>query len=367
VKDIKETMPISLKYGHFPSLINIRERVDSMLRVHRQKSKHHFNEKSSIITDDKETILIVSHKEEQCGIHQYALNITEALQKSNRYNFLYSECSTKQELKQTILIANPSAIIYNYYPLTMPWLTSRITKAITVPQLGIMHEVTQEDADKADNKMFDFHLCPDPTLIERNPIVFKTKRLIPPYLNLKNTPDTVTVGSFGFGFGDKGFERIIEVVQEEFDNANIYLHMPFNDIVDVEGRMYTLATADRCKNLIKKSGIKLIITHNFINKHHLLDFLACNTINAFFYETNKERGISSTIEHALAVHRPLAITKCRMFRHVLSANPSICIEDYSLQQIIDHGIAPLTPYYNDWSEEAFIKDFERIISTILNS
>jgi len=55
-----------------------------------------------------------------------------------------------------------------------------------------------------------------------------------------------------------------------------------------------------------------------------------------------------------------------MFRHVISATPSICIEDSSFQHIVDNGIVPLVPFYNEWSEAAFIMDYERIIDEIIN-
>jgi len=318
-----------------------------------------------ISTDGKDLMLIVSHKETQCGIHQYGINISEALKNSKKYSLNYVECSNQEELHKAVARTNPVAIIYNYYPLTMPWLTRSITRRHSVPQLGIMHEVTQNEADKATREMFDFHLCPDPTLVENNPFVFKTKRLIPSYINTKYISDIVTIGSFGFGFCDKGFERIVERVQHEFDRAKIVLHLPFNDIADPKGRLHALQTAKRCRRLVTKPGIKLVINHKFINKQQLLDFLAGNTLNAFFYDTEKHRGISSTIEHALAVQRPIAITKCGMFRHVYSATPSICIEDLSLKQIINNGIVPLVPFYNEWSEANFIKDFDAIFDKVL--
>ena len=173
---------------------------------------------------------------------------------------------------------NPALVIYNYYPATMPWLTSRITRQYKIPQLGIMHEVTQEEADKADNEMFDFYLCPDPTLIENNPIVFKTKRLIPAYINLKNVPDIVTIGSFG----DKGFERIIEVVQKEFDQAVIRLLLPFNDRVDKNGRLNALSTAERCRGLVTKPGIQLEISHDILEKQQAFRFSRMQYAQCFF-------------------------------------------------------------------------------------
>lgn len=323
-------------------------------------SQKHIEIKSD---NQKARLLIVSHRENQCGIYQYGVNIYEALKKSSKYLFDYIECSSKEDLSKAIAKTNPDVIIYNYYPATMPWLTSIVTRQYSIPQLGIMHEVTQEKADKATRELFDCHLCPDPTLIENNPIIIKTKRLMPPYTNTKRLPDIITIGSFGFGFHDKGFERIIETVQSEFDQARIILHLPFNDIVDKKGG-HALGTAERCKRLVTKPGIELTISHDFISKQKLLDFLASNTLNAFFYETQKYHGISSTIEHALAVQRPMAINKCGMFRHVLSATPSICIEDSSLREIINNDILPLVPFYNEWSEAAFIKDYEYIFDRL---
>ncbi|MCK5610525.1 class I SAM-dependent methyltransferase, partial [Candidatus Pacearchaeota archaeon] len=336
----------------FPGLASrvtiTRERIKKLVGpLFKSESKTLINQpqkKNKRSACKKNRILLVSHKEKQCGIHQYAVNLAEALIKSTIYSFDYIECSNQEELHQEIINTRPLAIIYNYYPLTMPWLTSSITHRYNIPQLGIMHEVTQEEADKATQEMFNYHLCPDPTLIENNPIVFKTKRLIPPYINTQNIPDIVTIGSFGFGFYDKGFERIVEFVQQEFDRAKILFYIPFNEIADKEGHLHALATAERCTHLVTKPGIELIINHRFTDKQQLLDFLAGNTLNAFFYDTEKHRGVSSTIEHALAVQRPMAITKCGMFRHVHSATPSICIEDSSLKQIIDNGIVPLVPF-----------------------
>lgn len=344
--------------------------IEAVLRTHRQQLYGHLSNKKRMSAGDKQTILLISHKEKQCGIHQYAVNIFEALKKSDRYAFKYCECADSAELETVVAKTAPRAIIYNYYPLTMAWLTDDITRRYQIPQLGIMHETTQEKADGADRDMFDFHLCPDPTLIENSPFVFKIRRLIPPYINTRNLPDVVTIGSFGFGFVDKGFERLVEQVMQEFDRVRIVLHLPFNEIVDPEGRDHALATAKRCrrivqKRLLTKPRIRLTIRHDFLTKPQLLDFLAGNTLNAFLYDTDKKKGVSSVIEYALAVQRPLAITKCGMFRHVYTTTPSICIEDSSLKKIIDGGIAPLVYFYNEWSQENFVKDFENVIDRVL--
>lgn len=107
------------------------------------------------------------------------------------------------------------------------------------------------------------------------------------------------------------------------------------------------------------------ISHDFLSREQLLNFLAGNTLNAFFYDVHKRRGISSTIENALAVDRPLAITRCGMFRHVSSASPSICIEDNSLKEIIRNGTKPLARFREDWTQARFLGSLEQIVDRVL--
>lgn len=343
-----------------------------------------------------EKILFVSHKNEHCGVHEYGISIAEALKKSKEYLFIYAECSSRGEFWAIAEAVAPSAIIYNYYPSTLPWLNKKVMSRFKIPHLGIMHEVTQQTADSADTRLFDYHIAPDPTLSLNNPIVFKTGRLIPKYVNEFPPPKVTTIGSFGFASFGKGFERLIIAVQVEFDEAVIRLHIPSGDFVASDAK----DLARRCQKRIVKDGVKLVVTHEFLEKRQLLDFLAQNTVNAFFYEKfdGEGRGISSVIENALAVGRPIAITRSSMFRHILLGDdPPICIEptlswkrelylrlrrlylrrsqndlnlkwllkpESSLRQIIEKGIEPLLPFYSEWTEPNLIRDYERILNEV---
>ena len=231
--------------------------------------------------------------------------------------------------------------------------------------MGLIHEFTQAVADRTTNTVFDYSLYQDPDLIVRNPYAIKTKQLVYPYVNTTPLPSIPTVGSFGFGTPGKGFERLVDLVQEEYDVAHIRFHIPYNDVVDVGGKLYGLPTAQRCRERLYKSGVTLTITHEFLTEPQLLNFLAGNTINAFLYDTDMKVGISGPGLHALAVHRPIAITKCGMFRHLLNTEPSICVEDLSLNEIIANGTAPLERFYTEWSEGEFVKDYEGILERVL--
>jgi SAM-dependent methyltransferase/glycosyltransferase involved in cell wall biosynthesis len=336
---------------------------------------------------NNKNILFVSHKKTECGMYEFGKSVTDVLQKSNQYNFIRVECSSLSELKSAITKHNPAVIIYNYHPSVLPWIaTKSFSKtfknniaSINIPQIGIIHEITQQVADTATpykknyiigeynklyNSLFDFYLAPDPTLLLQNPFVYKTGRLVPYYQNNFPLPPKTTVGSFGFGTPKKGFEKIVDLVQNEFDEAIIRLNIPFAAFGDKDGSN-AKAIAENCKSRITKSGIELIVTHDFHDKNDMLDFLAQNTVNVFLYEDTGGRGLSSTIDNALAVKRPIAISDSIMFRHLFDLQPSICVSKNSLKSIIENGFTPLQKHLEDYSEASILWEYERIVSSVL--
>ncbi|TFG44223.1 MAG: class I SAM-dependent methyltransferase, partial [Bacteroidia bacterium] len=267
-------------------------------------------------------VLFVTHKKCQCGVYEFGENVFDAIKLSKKYNFIKAECSDINDLKEYFAKERPIAIVYNYMHATMPWVASKIFRYgilnnnisdIPVPQIGIIHSITQNIADSAKqvrkyaifhpefaNRLFDFYIAPDPTLLLKNPYVFKHGRPIPKYTNKFSIPDKLTIGSFGFA--KKGYEDLIELVQSEFDEAEIKINIPFAKFGDIDGMKARNIGTD-CRKLLRKPGITLLISHDYLDKDALLDFLAQNTINVFLRDY-KGRGISSVIDYALAVNRP---------------------------------------------------------------
>lgn len=309
-------------------------------------------------------ILYVSHSHNECGVYQFGHRIGKALQRSGIFEFRYVECTDEQELCEVVTETKPAAIIYNYHPATLPWLNINTTKQFGCPQIGTIHEVTQSVADSADNSLFNYHIAADPTLLLKNPIVFKTGRFVPAYQNTFPLPATTTIGSFGFGTDGKGVEAIIAVVQDSYDDAIFRLHLPHAKFGDADGSKARAIVA-RCSSLLYKPGIKLEVSHEFLDEGRLLDFLAQNTINVFLYNRTEGRGISSATDYALAVQRPLAIRRSNMFRHIWEARPSICIEELPLEKIVANGSGPAERFAREWSEPNLQWDYERIIRKVL--
>jgi SAM-dependent methyltransferase len=187
--------------------------------------------------------------------------------------------------------------------------------------------------------------------------------LIPSYQNNFPVPSKPIIGSFGFGTPKKGFEKIVQLVQQEFDVADVRFNIPSADFGDKNG-ISARAIATNCKDLINKPGIKLIVTHDYLNDKTMLDFLAQNTLNVFLYEDTSGRGLSSTVDLAMAVQRPITVSDAVMFRHVLDVDPSICIKNNNLKTIIQNNFTPLQKHYHEWNADNLLWEYERILNSV---
>ncbi|MEO7264351.1 MAG: hypothetical protein ABIW38_05530, partial [Ferruginibacter sp.] len=333
------------------------------------------------------TVLFVTHKPKRCGVYDFGKNVFDCIKASQKFDFVKAECSSLNELFAAIETNKPEIIIYNYHPSVLPWITDKVFKGINrnnvshvkAIQIGIIHEVTQELADNATsyhnkfipgpfnrklNSLFDFYIAADPTLLLKNPFVFKTGRLIQTYHTETTDPAITTIGSFGFGTPNKGFEDLVARVQEEFDEAIINFNIPTADFDDPQGENARKIAAE-CRSLIRKPGIQLNINHDFLSQSELLNFLSGNSMNCFFYKDKNGRGISSAVDYALAANKPLAITNCPMFRHVLAYAPEVSIEKNSLRNILSKGIAPIEPCIKEWQPANLVWDYERIIDAAI--
>jgi SAM-dependent methyltransferase len=311
-------------------------------------------------------VLFVNYEERQCGVYQYGRNLLGALNKSEKYRFDYAGIRSLEEIDSHANNSDYEAIIYNYHPLTLTFINPQLPRRYKQVNIAVMHEMTQAEADTMPDGFFQCYVMGDPTLVENNPAVFKTGRLILPYTKTKKSPDVITIGTFGFSVGSKGYQNLIDAVQDEFDEAIIRIHIPSNGIIDASGAV-ARQHIEECQRRIRKPGIKIQPSHEFLDRDAMLDFLAENTVNAFLYDYLEVAGISSSPDHALAVRRPIVVTKSIMFRHLRSVYPAITIEDSSLREIIKNGIEPFEHLYQLWTAENIRSEYESILDKTLDT
>lgn len=302
-------------------------------------------------------ILFINHRVKECGVYQFGLNVYNIIKNSKLLNITYIEANS--QLDVNLYKDGRNILLFNYYPSTMPWVNHNFLRQLKRERyklVSIFHEVPITG--------FDYYIHPDPTF-ENHDNHFKTTRPLLNYSGEYPKNDKINIGSFGFGFTNKGWDRIISLVNDEFDEATINFQMSFAHFGDKDGKTSRLM-ADYCRKIPIKSGIDLNISHKFLNQDKVLNFLAGNDINIFLYDEMYGRGISSVIDLALSVKRPIALSKSYMFRHLFS-EPNIFVENTSLKSILDSGTKPLEKFYDEFSNDNLIKDYEEICKHITKS
>lgn len=291
---------------------------------------------------------VINHAVARCGVYQYAKRLAQILTGSDnaKITFTYHEISTLQEYQTLCSQSSFNAIIYNYHSATLPWLNNMTIQRV-VPNIAIFHEggvfiLFDHIIDIGGNDRVDS--IPRP-LLESN-------INLSPYVPNVEEP---IIGSFGFGFAFKGFPKLVEYVNDQFDRATIRLHITFSYYGDDNGSLSKLL-AQTCDSLPRKEGIKLIITHDFVDDVQLLDFLNGNTINIFLYDDLPGRGYSSVIDHALSVNRPIGISNSYMFRHIYS--DQICVYKTPIKDIIINGLNYINPFKEKWSNKQLVGKLE---------
>lgn len=309
-------------------------------------------------------ILIINHSVENCGVYQYGKRFSNILCNSNnsKYRFIYLELNSAEELNLNIYKFSPYAIIYNHLTGTMPWLNETVTSEIrtkNIKQLLIVHNVNY-------STFFDYYLHQDPYYGSQDNFNFNLLRplfnYIPEFIQNDNN---INIGSFGFGFDVKHTSELCRLVNNEFktENINLNLHLTYSHFCNNVQQMDYIKRD--CYNSISNPNIKINFTHNFLSDIDMLNFLYKNDLNIFLYKKyNSYNGISSCIDYALSVKKPIAICRSNMFSHIYNTTPSICVEDSSLKDIISNGFSPLLPKYNEWSNNNFVTHIEKILSTI---
>ena len=306
--------------------------------------------------------LFISHKGKRCGVYQYGLRVFKALECGKDIDWRYCECETADDASAALNAGRADIIIINFHPATIGWAKDfdwRINGSIV---FSIYHEVYQEIANRCRSEFFDFLLCPDPTLIPYNPIIVPVPRIAADRPStVPKSPEIFTVGSFGFATLGKGFDRICKLVNTEFDQACIRLNIPLHDSDEIVSKDLLGEIMENCRSEITKPGIDLLVTHEFFDDEGLLTFLSENSLNAFLYDEQPCRGISSCADYAIASGKPLAISKSSMLRHLHNINPSICVEDSSLKSIAARGGKELAHIREAWSYHASGAYWERAI------
>lgn len=303
-------------------------------------------------------ILFLNHKEKQCGVYQYGKRFYDIINYDNRYQTIYFEISCEKELFDAVSENKPDIIIYNWHQSTLPWLSWGVThKLKSIPQLIIYHESVRPS-----HLYYDYLIMTDMSENLANKEISIQRPIFDKEI-LKTQNEIPVIGSFGFGFDNKGFDKICSLVQNNFDEAVIHLHIT-NAFFGDRDSAISNKIIDRCKNTIYKPKIRLKITTNFLDDYEILQFLSNNSVNIFLYDDAVGRGLSSVIDYAVSVNTPLVVNNSSMFRHIISDKPDISIQKNDISAIINLGTEPVVYFREKWSNQNFRDKFFKTIKNL---
>jgi hypothetical protein len=298
---------------------------------------------ASLVPRDK-VVLFLNHSKIQCGVYQYGFRLYNILKHARGVQYRYIELSEYADYLRA-LDANPGAdaIIYNYHNVTMPWL-NKDTICKTMSNIGIPHESRHNFFDilcDIDSSAKSIYPIPRPIFEDVETILQNytpSTNAIKEFIEYK-LDDCPTFGSFGFGFLCKGFDRIVKLVNEQYDRALIKLVIPKPEFGGETYDSQFNTVIARCRQLNTKPGIHIVVSCDFFTNEDILYFLNSNTMNLFLYDDLFGRSASSVIDYAVSVKTPFGISGSYMFRHVYSDR--IYVFKNSIQDCIknyDHTI-----------------------------
>ena len=304
-----------------------------------------------------------------CGIGLIGNLIGRTLLDNNDYNFSLVFSDDLHQIGRSIKKVDPVAVIYNSHIYSTPWLEDPALREYfpNIIHIKLDHEVTQETVDNfrpSEGNGWRYMVANAPGCVGTDNF-FITNRLLPatPTVSYVEPPKPI-IGFQGFGAPYKGIARLAAQVQKEFDEAVIRLHMPNSYYIDRDGAQARERVAE-VKSIITKPGIDIEVSNELLETQEVVNLLAQNTINCYFYDHMPGSGIASSTDYALAARRPIAVTRSTMMRNYWDISPSVCIEDTTLKTIISNGIEPLEDLYNSCSKERVLADYTNMLDRLL--
>ena len=307
--------------------------------------------------------LFLNSPQAQCSIHESGKMIFSAIADSSQFDWVYADLHEKYQPDATAY----DCVLFNYHPGTMPWLNMQAVRGIECLKGTIILETLPDSCFRmCPPDLFDFHLAIDPTVSEIPGRVYGLPRPLHSIATqtLADPAEMAepTIGTFGFATAGKGFERVVDAVNREFDRATIRAHIPQADFADKEmHRMHNMPYVEYLLQLMRKvakAGVTIEATHAYHTQEEMVAWCGQNTINVFLYD-RIQPGLSATTDQAIASGRPLLVSDNQTFRHIHTYMPAY--PDWTLRQAIASGGQAVRKIQEAWNPDAFRKHLERAV------
>lgn len=306
-------------------------------------------------------ILFANTIEPACGVHQFGVNFFNNLH-SKQFSYFYDQPTSIQDVSNFIYEEDIKSVIVNWHPDIGGWQKEIGFLMKKHPDVKFVLSYHDGETDLED---WDVIIFSDPTMKDHGKW-FSVPRPIPKPTKLKILygHEETSIGCHGF-YGASA-NMVVKEIAEQWKHGDIYLYVPVASYGDRDAKLL-LDVLRLCSEITEDfPGIRVIPDFRFHSTQELIAQLSRHTINCYFRPTEPEwKGVSSALDLAVASGRPLAINKCKGFRHMHNLIPSICIEDRSLSDILDSGTKPLKPFIEANTPEKLTEKVDYVMRSIL--
>ena len=301
--------------------------------------------------------LFINSKKHRCSIYESGKMIFDCLLKSKRCLFDYVEVDELQPNIKT----GYDIYLFNYHHGTMAWFdVQRLKNALGFVMSTVLEVLPGDPFPRTRQEDFDIFLVIDPTIESNGTDIFSFPRPLEVSSTPPPPPQIPTIGSFGFPSLEKGFFEVVRATVKEFEKAVVKINLPIGDF-DTEAMKMAFTQLKQSCESAATNNVEVQISSVFFEKTELINWLASNTVNCLFYDRDCP-GLSATLDQVVASGRPFSVTNNQTFRHILKYIKPY--PDWSIKDSIEKTPPIIEKIKNDWSQEAFAKQFDEMLYMI---
>lgn len=311
-------------------------------------------------------IAFITNPPVQCGVAQFGQNTLYALRTYSQHEFHEFPLAGRDDFEKAFpAIAAADLALYNYHPFTLPFITPYEVGRTKKPAIGLVHEYDYLTAHSAHADIFRYRIVPDPTVVSRTSGLWAVPRIIRQNrIVARNSDETVTtIGTIGFLTPGKDFSELTDFSARHFKKAVLRVHAPspyYGEKQDEIMKQMDEYLREKCVG-----KMELIISHEYLSPDGLVNFLAGNDLNAFFYDEQSGRGVSSVIDFAIASERPMVLSNCSMFRHIRHFAPELFLANTPVRQILETGGESCKRLKALWTPEKAARAYDDVFTEVI--
>ncbi len=309
---------------------------------------------------DRMKILFVNTREPKCGVHQYGESLFAVLAHyigpSEDHNIAGGSYVGYHEFMSAADHYKPDVVIYNWQAGIGGWMGGA-PFPLKAKQVFVYHDL-EANFDK-----FDAILFSDPTMANHRNWHSIGRPLRSPISVTPRNSEVPVIGINGFigAWAQVAFSHIANT----FERCHIRMHLPYAAYGDSIGDMARSAAQECVRSM--PEGFTHEINHDFMDWDDLVLWLSRNDINCYLRDTSMHwRGVSSACDAAMCARRPIAVNGCNAFRHMHDCEPSIKVEDRSIREIMQTGLAPLIKKYNEYDPKVVGGQVMKVLESLVN-